>query len=240
MEEASHHQIKSEIGSIMKSTGTLYIVSVPIGNLQDITLRALDILKTVDAIICEEIRPASTLLKRLGISDRPLIELNEHNEKEKAPEIAIRIARGESFALISDCGTPIFADPGAALIYETSLLELPVVPIPGASSLMAALSILDVRLDQYIFGGFLPRQPERRQQELQRLRALRMPIVLMDTPYRMASLLEDVGRVFGDGLRITLALDLTSPGEQILRGSVHEVRRLIGNRKAEFVLILHS
>ncbi len=223
----------------MKSPGTLYIVAVPIGNPRDITLRALDTLRQVDAVICEEMRPASTLLKRLEITDKPLIELNEHNEMEKAAELAIRIASGESFALISDCGTPVFADPGAVLIREVSLLELPVVPVPGAASFMAALSVLDTRLDQFVFGGFLPRDPERRRQELQRLRGMRMPIILMDAPYRLAAILEDVEKVFGNGLQITLAMDLTLPGETILRGSVREIRKRVGPRKAEFILFLH-
>ncbi|MHB1482731.1 MAG: SAM-dependent methyltransferase, partial [Bellilinea sp.] len=175
----------------MSKAGKLYIVATPIGNPRDITLRALDILKTVDGIICEERREGSTLLKRLEVPERELITLNEHNEAEMAADLVLRMFKGASFALISDAGTPVFADPGAYLIQEASLSGLQVMPIPGPSSLMAALSILDFKIEKFVYGGFLSRVPGERRQELTRLRGLRMPLVLMDTPYRLAALLDD-------------------------------------------------
>lgn len=222
----------------MKPAGKLYIVATPIGNWGDITLRALDTLRSVDAVICEELREGSTLLKRLNIEPKELITLNEHNEADQAMQLVIRMHQGESFALISDGGTPVFSDPGAYLIQRASESGLQVVPVPGASSLMAALSVLDYRLGQFVFGGFLDRDPDRRRQELQRLRGLQLPVVLMDTPYRLAALLADVAKTFGKGQKVTLAMNLTLPDEQILRGPVSGVSQQVGKRKAEFILIV--
>lgn len=224
----------------MKKAGKLYIVATPIGNPRDITLRALDVLKTVDGVICEERREGSTLLKRLEVPERELITLNEHNEAETTADLVLRMFKGDSFALISDAGTPVFADPGAYLIQEASLSGLEVVPIPGPSSLMAALSVLDFKPEKFVFGGFLSRVPEQRRQELTRLRGLRMPVILMDTPYRLAALLDDVEKVFGKGQRLTLGFNLTLPGEMIVRGTPGEVKKVIGQRKGEFILIVHG
>ena len=232
--------MKPNIIHYMDKTGKLYIVATPIGNPRDITLRALDILKSVDGIICEERREGSTLLKRLDVPEKPLIPLNEHNEAEATADLVIRMFKGESFALISDAGTPVFADPGAYLIQEASLNGLQVVPIPGPSSLMAILSVLDIKLDKFIFGGFLPRVPDQRRQELTRLRGLRLPVVLMDTPYRLAALLDDVEKTFGKGQRLTLGFDLTLDSEIILRGTPAEFKKALGPRKGEFMLIVHG
>jgi len=232
--------MKPNIIHYMDKTGKLYIVATPIGNPRDITLRALDTLKAVDGIICEERREGSTLLKRLEIPEKSLITLNEHNEAEATADLVIRMFKGESFALISDAGTPVFADPGAYLIQEASLSGLQVVPIPGPSSLMAILSVLDFKLEKFVFGGFLSRIPDQRRQELTRLRGLRMPVVLMDTPYRLAALLDDVEKTFGKGQRLTLGFDLTQESELILRGTPSEVKRALGLRKGEFMLIVHG
>ena len=232
--------MKPNIIHYMDKTGKLYIVATPIGNPRDITLRALDTLKAVDGIICEERREGSTLLKRLEIPEKSLITLNEHNEAEATADLVIRMFKGESFALISDAGTPVFADPGAYLIQEASLSGLQVVPIPGPSSLMAVLSVLDFKLEKFVFGGFLSRIPDQRRQELTRLRGLRLPIVLMDTPYRLAALLDDVEKTFGKGQRLTLGFDLTQESEIILRGTPSEVKKALGPRKGEFMLIVHG
>jgi 16S rRNA (cytidine1402-2'-O)-methyltransferase len=216
-------------------------VAIPIGNLGDITLRAIEILRQVDAIICEEIKDARVLMKRLEIPNKELIALNEHNEVELVPDLAMRMVQtNQSFALISDCGTPVFSDPGSALINQLVEYGIQVTPVPGPSSLMAAFSILDFKLERYIFAGFLPRDSNERKRELTRLRGLRMPVVLMDTPYRLDPLLDDVGKTFGKNARVTLACDLTLPKEAIFRGPVSEVRQQANARKAEFILIVHS
>jgi 16S rRNA (cytidine1402-2'-O)-methyltransferase len=219
--------------------GRLYIVATPIGNPRDITLRAMDILQQVDAVICEEQREGSTLLKKLGIQ-KEILTLNEHNEAEVSPLIAQRILlQNQSLALISDCGTPVFADPGAALIAHLTSLGIPIVPIPGPSSLMAALSILDVKLDRFFYAGFLPRDKEERRKALKYLRNMRVPLIIMDAPYRLVPVLEDIKIVFGDGANLTCCIDLTLPGESILRGPLKEISRRVGHRKGEFVLIIH-
>lgn len=224
----------------MQKAGTLYIVSIPIGHPDDITLRAIETLKSVQVVICEELREGTTLLKRLGIPDKEIMQLNEHNEQELAADLVIKMHLGASMALISDCGTPVFSDPGSYLIQHASELGIKIVPIPGPSSLMAALSILDFHLEKFVFGGFLGRDPDDRRRELFSLKAMRMPIVLMDTPYRLGALLDDIGKVFGKNHRVTLACDLTLPKETIYRGTVAEVRQQTNNRKAEFILIVHS
>lgn len=223
----------------MSKIGKLYIVATPIGNPRDITLRALDILKTVDGVICEERREGSTLLKRLEVPESELITLNEHNEAEMTAELVIRMFKGASFALISDAGTPVFADPGAYLIQEASLNGLQIIPIPGPSSLMALLSILDFKLQKFVYGGFLSRVPAERRQELTRLKNLRMPVVLMDTPYRLAAILEDIVGTFGKGQRLTLGFDLTQDSELIVRGTAADIKKAIGPKKGEFILIVH-
>lgn len=223
-----------------KSMGCLYIVATPIGNLEDISLRALKILKEVDVVICEELRVGSSLLKKLGVEPKEIVLLNEHNEEDQAAQIAVRLVQGQNMALISDTGTPVFADPGSMLISVASGYGIKVVPVPGANSVIAALSVLDFKLEQFVFGGFLPREAEKRRQELTRLRSLHMSVVLMDTPYRLGPLLEDVARIFGPGQAVTVACDLTQAGEKIYRGSAAGVRKQIGPRKAEFVLIIQG
>lgn len=216
----------------------LYIVATPIGNPRDITLRAMDVLQEVDAVVCEEYREGSSLLKRLGIS-KEIVLINEHNEAEQAPVIAQRLHLGQALALISDCGTPVFADPGATLIHYVVEQGIRVVPIPGPSSLMAALSVLDTRLDRFIYAGFLPRDRTERRKAMKHLRATRFPIVLMDAPYRLAPLLDDLKDVYGSETTITLAIDLTLNGETIFRGTIGEAQTKFNQRKCEFVLIVH-
>jgi len=222
----------------MPKPGTLSIVATPIGNPGDITLRAIEVLKNADAVICEEYKPGSTLLKKLEIGNKELVLLNEHNEAECAAELLMRLLNGENLALISDCGTPVFSDPGAYLIQLAASSRVVVTPIPGASSLMAALSVLDYKIRQFCFAGFLPREPEARRRELARLRGLKVPIVLMDTPYRLKALLEDVAKVFGRQMFVTVAFDLTLPSEIILRGDAAEVIKQVGTRKGEFILVV--
>jgi 16S rRNA (cytidine1402-2'-O)-methyltransferase len=220
--------------------GILYIVATPIGDPLDITLRGLDILQKTNAIICEENRQGIRTLNSLGIKGKEIITLNEHNEHQQSADIVLRLAQGQSMALISDCGTPVFADPGQYLIQKVIEFGLQVKPVPGPSSLMAALSILDIKLDQFIFRGFLPRENDRRKFELKNLQRYRLPVILMDTPYRLARLLEEVCQVFGKKQIITLACDLTQTGEFIFRGTVDDVRKQVAHRKAEFILIIHA
>jgi len=224
----------------MKDIGSLFVIATPIGNYDDITIRALNTLKTVDVIICEEYREGTTLLKKLDIPKKELVLLNEHNEKEQVPEILNRLLQGENFGLISDCGTPVFADPGHYLIEQSAMFNIPVIPIPGASSLMATLSILNFKLDQFYFAGFLPREKNERKKSLDYLRSINVPIVLMDTPYRLTKLLDEVSKTFGKKRLITLAVNITMENEQYYRGTVEEVTSVLTNPKAEFILVVHG
>lgn len=218
--------------------GTLFIVATPIGNPGDITLRAIETLKTVDAVVCEEYKPGSTLLKKLGIEGKELVLLNEHNEPEVGADLLVRLLNGQNLALFSDCGTPVFSDPGAYLIQLAASSGVKVSPVPGASSLMAALSVLDFHLERFIFAGFLPRDPDQRKRALTHYRSQHMPVILMDTPYRLGSLLDDVIKVFGKQQWVTVAYDMTLPSEFIFRGEAAAVRQQIGPRKGEFILIV--
>jgi len=223
----------------MNNPGVINIVATPIGNWDDITIRAINTLKSVDLIVCEELREGSTLLKKLGIQHKNLIEINEHNEKEQVPKIINQLFNGINVAIISDCGTPVFADPGHFLIEQAVNFQIKVIPVPGASSLMATLSILDFEIKEFHFAGFLPREKESRQKALQALRQISIPIVIMDTPYRLIKLLDEVGKTFGKNRRITLATDITLTSEKIYRGTISEVISHLNPQKAEFVLVIH-
>jgi 16S rRNA (cytidine1402-2'-O)-methyltransferase len=220
--------------------GSLFIVSIPIGHPKDITLRALDILSTVDFIICEDIRNASRFLKQSNLDQKPMLVLNEHNENDDISHIIDELLHGKKCALISDCGTPVFADPGHHLIAQASEYGVPIKPIPGVSSLMTALSLADRELHQFYFAGFLPRDKQERLAAIQKLKNQSVPVVIMDTPYRMISVLEDVKKVFSPGQEILLATDLTQKTEWIYRGSVKQVLQDLRKPKAEFMLIVYN
>jgi 16S rRNA (cytidine1402-2'-O)-methyltransferase len=221
-----------------KQTGKLYIVATPIGNPKDITLRALEILKKVDAVICEEFRQGSRLLHKLEIENE-LIPLNEHNEEEEAQNIMVKLAKGETMAIISDAGTPVFADPGQHLLELLYQMKIPVSPIPGPASLMAALSLCDFSIERFIFAGFPPRKSEQREGFLAKYRTESVPVILMDTPYRLNKLLGEVESIFGKNQDILLACDLTQRKEAIFRGPVSEIIPRVSGQKREFILILN-
>ena len=220
-----------------KSAGKLYVVATPIGNAGDITTRAIETLAHADVILCEEHRNGSRLLKSLGIA-KPLLELNEHNEAERIQEVLLMLAQGQTLALISDCGTPVFSDPGKKLLKLLYEMNIAVTPLPGASSLMAALSVCPFDLEEFLFIGFLPVKTDQRQKKLSQLKYSNYPLVLMDTPYRMQRLLQEVQQSFGKKQNIFLACDLTMPEERLYLGPVDEILTRIQNRKAEFILIL--
>lgn len=220
----------------------LLVVAVPIGHPEDITLRAIEALKSADLILVEEAKVGRRLLSRLGIKGKEPIPLNEHNEAEEAPLILAELKRGKSVALISDAGTPLFADPGLHLVQACHAAKIPVSPIPGASSLTAALSVAGIRIDQFIYAGFLPRSAEERQKALKAHHPLGMPLVLYDTPYRLQALLEDVALIYGASQRIALMMALTQEEEEIFVGEVGQMLARLEEEKIkkEFVLILEA
>jgi 16S rRNA (cytidine1402-2'-O)-methyltransferase len=221
--------------------GSLYLVSTPIGNVEDMTFRALAVLKTSDVVVCEERREGERLLRHFGI-EKPLETLNEHNEAAASDAIMRYLAGGKNVALVSDCGTPVFSDPGQELVRRAIDSGLRVVPVPGASSLMPALTVSGFSIDQFLFYGWLSPKKDRRKAELRQLQLERRTIVLMDTPYRLVPLLRDLADSFGTSRRMCVALDLTMSTERIYHGTAVDLHALClaGHVKGEFVIVIEG
>ncbi|MGE5402646.1 MAG: 16S rRNA (cytidine(1402)-2'-O)-methyltransferase [Ignavibacteriales bacterium] len=219
----------------------LYLVSTPIGNYDDITLRALNVLKSVSFIICEEFKEARRLLAHYKI-EKELVSLNEHNESELANEILLRILGGESCALISDCGTPLFSDPGHLLVELCISQKLRVVPVPGANSLLPALTGSGFDFEKFFYYGWLSPKKDERRHELLKLKGIGETIVILDTPYRLKPLLTDVLKIFGPMIRIVVAFNLTMKDEKFYRGTVSGILETVEKKglKGEFVLIINN
>ena len=183
----------------------LYIVSVPIGNPDDITLRAIKTLQSVDFVVCEEIKIGRKLLKQLNI-EKPLYHINEHDEKESSDEIMQLLLKNQSAAYFSDAGTPLFADPGTYLVNRCHEFGLQVIPVPGASSLTAALAVAGIDIKKFYYAGFLPRVTEERRSAIRKLKQFDCPIIIYDTPYRLRSLLDDIKLEFFPNTQVTLLL----------------------------------
>jgi len=219
----------------------LYIVSTPIGNIEDITLRALKILNDVDFIICEEFKEANRLLSYYKIK-KELFSLNEHNEKEASIELFQKIKEGKSAALISDCGTPLFSDPGYLLVQLCIESNIEIVPVPGANSLLTALVGSGFKLNKFFYAGWISPKKDLRKKELHHLKSIKELIILMETPYRLKSILSDISKVFGENTNIVLAFNLTMPSEKFFRGKVGEIQKEVEkeNLKGEFVIIIDN
>ncbi len=220
---------------------TLYITPTPIGNYEDITLRSLRILKEVDFIICEELKPARRLLAHYEIQ-KELITLNEHTEREISQEIIDRLLTGRSSALISDAGSPLFSDPGHYLVELCIQNKIKIVPLPGANSLIPTLISSGLDIEKFYHYGWLSPKKEIRRQELHKLKKRKELIVIMETPYRLKRILSDIIHHFGETQHIVLAYKLTMAEENIFRGSVKKVLNIVEqkNLKGEFVLLVDN
>lgn len=220
-------------------TGTLHIVGTPIGHPDDISLRALEVLRAADYIACEERKTALRLLSRHGI-EKELVEVNEHTEREETEQIVLDLAMGKNVALISDCGMPVFADPGTFLLTEALDTGIRVTAVPGPTSLTTALSLSGFDAHRFYFYGFLSPKKEERRAELTGLRNFPSPIVFLDAPYRLLQVLEDLRAAFGKGRRAAVACDLTLPGEDVRRGTLDTLVKHFreDRRKREFVIIV--
>ena len=223
-------------------SGILYLVSTPIGNYDDITYRALSILKSADVIVYEERKEGQRLLSHYGIAEKLVESLNEHNEAAASFHILEYLKNGKSVALISDAGTPVFSDPGQLLVRKAIEQEVRIVPVPGASSLLPALTVCGFPIDQFLFYGFLSPKSNRRISELRQLYNERRTMAFMDTPYRLVALLKDLAEIFGKERRICVAFNLTMPDEQIFRGTALELYRQFEkkNMKGEFVIVVEG
>ena len=222
-------------------SGTLYLVSIPIGNYDDITLRALQVLKMVDVVVCEERTEGLRLLRHYEI-EKQVETLNEHNEHAAASVMIDVMKKEKSVALISDAGTPVFSDPGRVLVEKAIRHNIKIVPVPGASSLLPALIVSGFPIKEFLFAGFLSPKRERRLTELRILRKEQRTIVLMDTPYRLVQLLRDMADVFGETRRVCVAFDLTLASEEIIHGTAPNLYQkfLKEEKKGEFVVVLEG
>ncbi|MGH7651707.1 MAG: 16S rRNA (cytidine(1402)-2'-O)-methyltransferase [Gemmatimonadaceae bacterium] len=219
--------------------GTLYLVSTPIGNLGDMTYRAVEILSSVALVIAEDTRHSRRLLDHYKVTT-PVSSYHEHNEAREAPRLVARLCAGDSIALISDAGTPLISDPGSRLV--TSALEagVPVVPVPGASSVMAALVASGMALDRFTFFGFLPRKGRDRNERLAEIAASRSTVAIFEAANRVASTLDDLAAAGAGDRQAVVARELTKRFEEFKRGSVAELAAACGasEPKGEVVLLL--
>jgi 16S rRNA (cytidine1402-2'-O)-methyltransferase len=228
-----------ESTSVVKST--LYVVATPIGNLADFTVRAEQVLKQVDVICCEDTRHSARLMEHIGCKTQ-LISLHEHNEREKSQYIVERLQSGESIALVSDAGTPLISDPGYVLVNSVVDAGLKVVPIPGVSAVITALSVAGLPTDRWFFEGFLPSKGSARLKRMQQLAAATETLVFYESSHRIEASLVDVMEAFGGDRPIAVARELTKTFETVLRGRAESVLSQLqddkNQKKGEFVVMV--
>lgn len=230
------HQVNNQAGK-----NVLYVVATPIGNLGDITLRALEVLKQVDLIAAEDTRLSGSMLKHFGISAK-LISVREHNEAAGAQKIIEALHQGHSVALITDAGTPAVSDPGARVVNAVRAAGLNVVPIPGANAAVAALSASGINAPHFLFYGFLPSKSGERQRALETLKSLPYTLVFYEAPHRIIETVEDLLSILGGERELLFARELTKTFEQIHVCSLHEAGAWLNadpnHQRGEFVLIV--
>ena len=222
-------------------SGILYIVATPIGNLSDITIRAVEILKKDDAVLAEDTRHTKKLFDHYGI-ESPLVAFHEHNENEKVNYILAQISSGKSLALVSDAGTPLISDPGYNLVLEAKKNGISVVPIPGPSALIAALSSSGIESNNFTFFGFLPSKQSARLRLLKTKKSLNETIIFYESPKRILAALMDMLEVFGEKRQVCLAKEITKSFETILNDNLVNLIEYLtsdsSHQKGEFVIII--
>ena len=227
----------------MHPSGILYVVATPIGNLQDISLRALDILKNADAIAAEDTRHTSGLLNHFGISKK-LIAVHEHNEHQSAEKLLIQLNAGENIALVTDAGTPGISDPGAVVVDLVRKAGVKVVPVPGASAVIAALSASGITQNGFLFHGFLPASGSARRRVLEALKIQTVTLVFYEAPHRILECVADLSLVLGADRRITFARELTKTFETFyscnLGDAVAWLEADTNRQRGEFVLLIEA
>lgn len=220
--------------------GTLYIVSTPIGNMEDITLRAIRVLKEADLIAAEDTRHTRNLLNRYEI-ETPLTSYHDHNKEEKAPVLLTRMLEGKNVALVSDAGTPGISDPGYFLINLAVDQKIPVIPIPGATAAITALSISGLPTDRFVFEGFLPAKQSARTKRLNELAAEERTLIFYEAPHKIIKTIEDMISVFGDRNAV-VTRELTKIHEEIIRAKLSDVLKQLKQKtvKGEITIIVHG
>jgi len=220
-------------------TGNLYLVATPIGNLEDITYRAVRILREVDLIACEDTRQTRKLLDRYEIS-KPMVSYHEHNEAARAEELGAKLMAGTNVALVSDAGMPLVSDPGYRLVATAIRNGIPVIPVPGPVALVAALAASGLATDAFYFGGFLPAKSGQRMRALEVLKHQTATLVFHEAPHRILETLSNVEQVLG-ARNVVVARELTKLHEEFLRGTAAEVRTVLASRpaiKGEITLLI--
>lgn len=221
--------------------GILYIVATPIGNCEDISLRAIETLRSVDIILTEDTRHSKPFLTSLGIK-KPLVSLHAHNEETKSATIIENLLAGKSYALISDAGTPLVSDPGFLLVKQARAEDIQVVPIPGPCALITALSAAGVPCDTFTFSGFLPAKSHARCQKLTELALLDHTLVFYESTHRIMTCLDDIAKIFGVDCQVVLAKELTKCFERFVSGTGMEIKSWLVLEEAhsygEFVIII--
>jgi 16S rRNA (cytidine1402-2'-O)-methyltransferase len=220
------------------ASGKLYLVATPIGNLEDLTFRALRVLREVDLIACEDTRRTQQLLNHYNIAT-PTRSYHEHNEMTRAPELIIEMEEGEHVALVSDAGMPGVSDPGYRLVHLAIRHGIPVIPVPGASAFLAALSASGLPIDKFRFVGFLPPRKLARQKALRELSAAAQTLVFYEAPHRLVEMLEDVRAELGDRPAV-VAREVTKLHEEFVRGTASEVLERLGKKpvKGEITVLV--
>jgi 16S rRNA (cytidine1402-2'-O)-methyltransferase len=231
---------EASVKSQEKSTGILYIVSTPIGNLEDITLRALRVLKEVDLIAAEDTRRTRKLLSHYGIH-KPLLSYHEHNRRMREESLLEELRKGTNVALVTDAGTPGISDPGEDLVKRAVQESIPLVPIPGPSALVAALSVSGLPTESFLFYGFLPSKPSARQKFLLSLKDRPETLIIYESPKRLRSFLEDAFRIMGER-QVMVAREMTKVYEEVYRGTVSEVLKELGEEeiKGEVSIVMEG
>ena len=229
---------------LQSRAGDLYVVATPIGNLADMTQRAVDVLRDADIVAAEDTRVTARLLSAFDINGKPVVACHDHNEDVVARDIVDRLAQGASVALVSDAGTPLISDPGYRVVNAVIEAGLRVIPIPGPSAAMAALSVAGMTTDRFMFCGFLPTKKVARRSYLSELPFSTMTVVIYEAPHRVMETLIDLCGVVGDNARVTLCRELTKQYEQIWRGDARKAVEAVDSGivpvRGEFVLLISA
>lgn len=218
--------------------GKLYLVATPIGNLEDITLRAINVLKNVDLIAAEDTRHTLKLLNHLEIS-KPMISCHRHNENEKSNKIIEKLKEGKNIAIVSDAGTPGISDPGKEVVKEAIKENIQIIPIPGACAAINALIVSGIDTKEFYFLGFLPLNKKLRKEKLNEIKNINKTIILYEAPHKILNTINDLENIL-ENRQVVFAREITKIHEEFIRGTIKEIKEKIENPKGEFVIIIEG